>query len=108
MSLPEGFWEGTGGALIGSFLAAVVAIGTIFLTRRHDRALLREQVGLDAAARLLRQGIYVANVLAAQVHGENAVSYSDWLQSYLEQSVKFRHEVLMDAPAIPERLSRVS
>ncbi len=102
MLVADGVWDGTGGALVGSFLAGVVALGTLFLTRRNDRALLREQVGLDAAARIAQDSVYVANALASDATGGKVVTYRDFLDTYLHSAMKFRHCVLMDAPILPD------
>lgn len=52
VDLPADFWSGTGGAIIGSFLTGVVAVGAAFLaawlTRRHDR----QQDARHSASRL--------------------------------------------------------
>jgi hypothetical protein len=44
------FWDGAGGALIGTVGAALVAVLAIIRTRRDERDLMREQMSLTAAS----------------------------------------------------------
>ncbi|MEU5196913.1 hypothetical protein AB0G86_23140 [Streptomyces scabiei] len=49
MHIAAGFWDGSGSALLGSLLSGVLAVGTFYGTRRHERNVAREQLAYEAA-----------------------------------------------------------
>lgn len=100
----DSFWDGTGGALIGTVGAAVIALVVVLLTRRNDRALLRDQVGLDAATRVFDASLSIANLLEAPL--KNVHSYEEWLPLLLERVERFRYIALMDGMLIGNRALR--
>ncbi len=95
------FWRTLAGPVVGSALAGVVALATFFLTRRHDRRQFREQVGLDAAARLAESALSVANVLEVDPV-DGASSFDEWLEHYLTTVSSYRYRVAIDGPVLPE------
>ena len=52
MITADGFWTGSGSALLGSVLSGMLALSVFFLTRRHERRLLREELAYQAAEEL--------------------------------------------------------
>lgn len=44
-----GFWDGSGSALLGALLSGVLAVGTFYATRWHERKSAREQLAFGAA-----------------------------------------------------------
>lgn len=97
----DSFWDGTAGAIIGTAGAALIALVVVLLTRRNDRALLRDQVGLDAATRVFDASLSIANLLEAPL--KNGHAYEDWLPLLLERVERFRHTALMDGTLIGNR-----
>ncbi|WP_158711480.1 hypothetical protein [Streptomyces xylophagus] len=49
MDLADGFWDGSGSALLGSLLSGTLAVGTFYATRWHERKSAREQLAFGAA-----------------------------------------------------------
>ncbi len=49
MEIMAGFWDGSGSALLGSALSGVLAVGTFYGTRWHERRVAREQFAYQAA-----------------------------------------------------------
>jgi hypothetical protein len=55
LALPQNFWDGTGGAIIGGLASLLVAFVVLWGTRHHERTLMRDEVSLHAAADLTRE-----------------------------------------------------
>jgi hypothetical protein len=95
----EGLWIGSGASAIGAFCAAIIAIVTVYLTRRNDRKALRDKESFDAAGRILERLISTLTLLEAKLHPDGS-DLSEWLHNYLEQVGKLARVVIIDAPLI--------
>ncbi|MFJ6901898.1 hypothetical protein [Streptomyces hokutonensis] len=49
VNLADGFWDGSGSALLGALLSGGLAVGTFYATRWHERKSAREQLAFGAA-----------------------------------------------------------
>lgn len=58
------FWDGSGSALLGSALSGVLAVGTFYATRWHERKSAREQLAYQAAEDLARALLELEMVLS--------------------------------------------
>jgi hypothetical protein len=93
------FWSGTAGALIGAAAAGVIAIVSIYFTRRNDRKNLRDKEAFDAATRLLDAYLSVCNLLEARL--ESGEEYGEWLKAYLESCARLRKAAVIDGVLLP-------
>lgn len=57
------FWDGSGSALLGSALSGVLAVGTFYATRWHERKSAREQLAFDAAEDIARALLVLEDAL---------------------------------------------
>ncbi|MGX1476253.1 UNVERIFIED_CONTAM: hypothetical protein RKD50_005061 [Streptomyces canus] len=57
------FWDGSGSALLGSALSGVLAVGTFYATRWHERKSAREQLAYQAAEDIARALLVLEYVL---------------------------------------------
>ncbi len=63
------FWDGSGSALLGSALSGVLAVGTFYATRWHERKSAREQLAYQAAEDIARALLDLEAVLAPSPWG---------------------------------------
>lgn len=70
-----GFWDGSGSALLGSLLSGVLAVGTFYATRWHERNAAREQLAYQAAEDIAHALLTLEDALAPRAwNGERG----DW------------------------------
>lgn len=65
------FWDGSGSALLGSALSGILAVGTFYATRWHERKIAREHLAYQAAE----------DIAKALLDLEDAISPRPWEQS---------------------------
>ncbi|MFE0433911.1 hypothetical protein ACFW20_07995 [Streptomyces nigra] len=54
MDAAGAFWDGSGSAMVGSALSGLLAVGTFYATRWHERKSAREQLAYQAAEDIAR------------------------------------------------------
>ncbi|MET8225496.1 hypothetical protein [Streptomyces sp. NPDC005301] len=64
------FWDGSGSALLGSALSGILAVGTFYATRWHERKIAREHLAYQAAE----------DIAKALLALEDAISPRPWEQ----------------------------
>ncbi|MFF4509351.1 hypothetical protein [Streptomyces sp. NPDC001401] len=64
------FWDGSGSALLGSALSGILAVGTFYATRWHERKIAREHLAYQAAE----------DIAKALLDLEDAISPRPWEQ----------------------------